>query len=496
MDDTRGGSDIPQVPLEGSESGREDGSDRSLTRQILALALPSLGSLVAEPLFVVIDSAMVGHLGTAELAGLAIGSTVLQTVVGIFVFLAYSTTALTAQALGAGHREKGVRAGIEAMWLAAGLGAVAALVLALAGPTLVSALGASAEVTPSAVAYLRASAPGLIGMFVVLAATGTLRGLLDTTTPLIVATAGAVLNVLANAVLIYGARLGVAGSGAGTALAQTAMALVLALVVARGAKELGVPLGPSAGGVSKAAVDGAPLLIRTIALRVALLATLAGATAVGTQALAAHQVVNSIWNFTGFVLDALAIAAQALVGYTLGSGDSVGLRALLRRLTVWGAGAGVVLGGIIAALAPWLPLLFGSDPAMHHIATAALLAAAVFMPLGGVVFLLDGVLIGASQGRYLAGAGLVTLAVYLPTLWGLVRWVHTSAAAENVASSGAASATGFDLATQTHAMVALWICFGGVFIGMRALCNSWRTWWSPERALVRTLGTAGGGAAH
>ncbi|MDN6565503.1 MAG: MATE family efflux transporter, partial [Actinomyces sp.] len=242
----------------------------SLTAQILGLAVPALGALVAEPLFVLIDSAMVGHLGTPQLAGLALASTVLQTVVGVFVFLAYSTTALAARALGAGHADQAVRSGIEAMWLAAGLGIVAAVALIVSGPALVSALGADPEVAPHAIAYLRASAPGLVGMFIVLAATGTLRGLLDTRTPLVVATGGAAFNVVANAVLIYAAGLGVAGSGAGTAVAQTLMAVALVWVVVRGARRLGVPLRPSAGGVWGAALDGAPLLVRTLALRVAL----------------------------------------------------------------------------------------------------------------------------------------------------------------------------------------------------------------------------------
>lgn len=442
----------------------------SLTAQILGLAVPALGALVAEPLFVLIDSAMVGHLGTPQLAGLALASTVLQTVVGVFVFLAYSTTALAARALGAGHADQAVRSGIEAMWLAAGLGIVAAVALIVSGPALVSALGADPEVAPHAIAYLRASAPGLVGMFIVLAATGTLRGLLDTRTPLVVATGGAAFNVVANAVLIYAAGLGVAGSGAGTAVAQTLMAVALVWVVVRGARRLGVPLRPSAGGVWGAALDGAPLLVRTLALRVALLATLTVATAAGTQALAAHQVVNSVWSLTGFILDALAIAAQALVGYALGAGDLTRLRDLLRRLAWWGMGAGLVLGAVIAAAAHWLPLLFGSDPAMHQVATAALVTAAISMPLAGLVFLLDGVLIGAGQGRFLAVAGLVMLAVYLPGLGVLLHWVHSSSP--------------LDVEGQTQAMVWLWACFGGLFLASRGACNAWRTWWSPRHRLV------------
>ncbi|MFD1103061.1 MATE family efflux transporter [Schaalia naturae] len=452
----------------------------SLTRRVLALAVPALGALVAEPLFVLIDTAMVGHLGTESLAGLALGSTVLQTIVGVFVFLAYSTTALAAQALGAGRRDRAVRSGIEAMWLAAGLGLVAAAALMAAGPALVRALGAGPGVAPAALDYIRASSPGLVGMFVVLAGTGTLRGLLDTRTPLVVAAGGAALNVAANAVLIFGADLGVAGSGAGTALAQTLMAAAYIRVVARGARGLGVPLRPSMGGMWRAMLDGAPLFVRTVALRVALLATVSTAAAIGVQALAAHQIVNSLWNLTALVLDALAIAAQALVGYALGAGDPGRLRDLVRRLAVWGAGAGAVRGVLVGAASPWLPALFGDDPGMRGIASAALLVAAVCLPLGGVVFLLDGVLIGASQGRFLAGAGLVTLIAYLPALGGITAWVRSRP------DEGGALAP----ADQTTAMILLWAAFAGLFMGARGLCNAWRTWWSPRHALANSAGRA------
>lgn len=469
--DRPGGTDVA-----GSHRGD---TEPSLTRQILALAVPALGALVAEPLFILIDTAMVGHLGTQALAGLALGSTVLQTIVGVFVFLAYSTTALAARALGAGRRDRAVRSGIEAMWLAAGLGLAMALLLALGAPAIVRALGAGADVAPAAIAYVRASAPGLVGMFVVQAGTGTLRGLLDTRTPLVVAVAGAALNVVANAVLIFGAGLGVAGSGAGTAIAQTLMAGAYVAVVARGARGLGVPLRPSVGGVWQAVVDGAPLFVRTVALRAALLATVSTATAIGVEALAAHQVVNALWNFVSLILDALAIAAQAMVGYALGAGDPGRLRALIRRLAVWGAGAGAALGALIAAGSHWLPGLFGQDPSMRSIAAAALVVAACCMPVGGVVFLLDGVLIGASQGRYLAAASAATLVVYLPALGALTAWVRRQA---DTGPGGSGADLG--IGQQTVAMVALWISFAGLFMAARAAANAWRTWWSPRHALV------------
>ena len=280
----------------------------SLNRQVLSLALPALGALIAEPLFVLADSAMVGHLGAVSLAGLSLASSILTTTVGLFVFLAYATTATTARLFGAGRRIEGLRAGVDGMWLALLLGLGAGAFLGLTAPWLTEAMGAHGPVAQAAIAYLRASCPGLPGMFVVLAATGVLRGLLDTRTPFVVATGGAVLNIVVNAILLYGVGMGIAGSGAGTAIAQTAMALALAGPIARTARAAGVGLLPHREGLRASLGSGTPLLIRSLSLRVAILATVWAATALGDVSLAAHQVVNALWTFAAFALDALAVA--------------------------------------------------------------------------------------------------------------------------------------------------------------------------------------------
>ena len=414
----------------------------SLNRQVLSLALPALGALIAEPLFVLADSAMVGHLGAVSLAGLSLASSILTTTVGLFVFLAYATTATTARLFGAGRRTEGLRAGVDGMWLALLLGLGAGAFLGLTAPWLTEAMGAHGPVAQAAIAYLRASCPGLPGMFVVLAATGVLRGLLDTRTPFVVATGGAVLNIVVNAILLYGVGMGIAGSGAGTAIAQTAMALALAGPIARTARAAGVGLLPHREGLRASLGSGTPLLIRSLSLRVAILATVWAATALGDVSLAAHQVVNALWTFAAFALDALAVAAQALIGTALGqaqrsdadsatSDTEVDIAAdtdtqsasatagwsideLLRRLLAWGAGTGVLIGVLMAAGAAWLPHVFTSDPGVITAATPTLLVAASALPLAGVVYLLDGVLMGAGDGRYLAWAGLLTLVPYVP----------------------------------------------------------------------------------
>lgn len=450
-------------------------STAGLDRRILSLAVPALGALVAEPLFVLIDSAMVGHLGATSLAGLSLASSVLTTVVGLFVFLAYATTATTARLFGAGDRRGGLRAGVDGLWLAALLGAGAALALGAAAPGVVGALGADGAVARAAVAYLRASAPGLPGMLAVFAATGTLRGLLDTRTPFVIATAGAALNVCLNALLLYGVRMGIAGSGLGTALTQSAMAVALAAPVLRSARDAGVGLAPSRTGLRASLGSGAPLLVRTVSLRAAILTTVWAATALGAVPLAAHQVVGSLWNFAAFALDALAVAAQALVGTALGQADAAGARApsgdsapappggagavsveaVLRRTLGWGAATGAVIGVVLAAASPWLPWLFTSEAAVAAAARPALLVAACAMPLAGAVFLFDGILMGAGDGRYLAGAGLVTLVPYAPLA---VAVAHGLPAAVSPAGG----------------LAWLWAAFAWVFMGARGLTTGLR----------------------
>ncbi|MFE2635139.1 MATE family efflux transporter [Streptomyces scopuliridis] len=383
-------------------------------REIIALAVPAFGALVAEPLFVMVDSAIVGHLGTPQLAGLAIAAALLTSAVSIFIFLAYATTAAVARRVGAGDLQAAIRQGMDGIWLALLLGAAVIAVTLPAAPWLVGLFGASDAAAPYAVTYLRISSLGIPAMLVVLAATGVLRGLQDTRTPLYVAIGGFGANAVLNVVLVYGAGLGIAGSAWGTVLAQCAMAAVYLVVVVRGARRHGASLRPDAAGIRASAQAGVPLLVRTLSLRAVLLIATAVAARLGDVDVAAHQVILSLWSLMAFALDAIAIAGQAIIGRYLGAGDTQGAREACRRMVQWGVAAGVVLGVLIVATRPLFIPLFTGDQVVRDTLLPALLVVAVTQPISGIVFVLDGVLMGAGDGPYLAGAMLVTLAVFAP----------------------------------------------------------------------------------
>lgn len=386
------------------------------TREILRLAVPAFGALIAEPLFLLADSAIVGHLGVSQLAGVGLASAVLHTAVGLMVFLAYSTTPAVARAIGEGKLPKALAAGRDGVWLALVLG----LVLAAAGfagaELLVDLMGATGDVRQFAVDYLRWSMPGLVAMLLIFAGTGVLRGLQDTRTPLAVASAGFTLNILLNLALVYGLGWSVTGSAAGTSIAQWAMALVYLVIVARNARDHGVSLRPDWRGVRAMTKVGSWLMLRTLSLRIAILATVLVVTAQGPGNLAAHQLAMTIFTFLAFALDALAIAAQALIGKELGAGNPATVRDLTRTMVRWGTGFGVVTGGLLAVAAPWAGALFTSDAGVQSALMLALWVLAAGQPMAGYVFVLDGVLIGAGDAKYLAIAGVVNLAVYLPLL--------------------------------------------------------------------------------
>jgi putative MATE family efflux protein len=383
-------------------------------RDILRLAVPSLGALIAEPLFLMVDSAFIARVSTVSLAGLGLASAVLTTVIGLSVFLAYSTTAAVARAFGAGRRHEAISRGVDASWLALMIGAGAMLLLAIGGQWILTLFGPSPEVLTEASTYLRISAFGVPAMLAVQATTGLLRGLQNAHVPLAVALSGAALNIPLNWVLIFALELGVAGSALGTVIAQWGMGLVLLGMVAAAARREGVPLRPHLGQVASAGRDAVPMFVRTVSLRVVLLAGTLVATQLGAVQLAAHQVALTVFNLLSLALDALAIAGQALTGRFLGASDAASVRAVTRRLMTWGVGGGLVTGALLLATSYVLPSVFTPDPAVQENLRAALWVLMIAQPVAGYVFVLDGVLMGAGDAPYLAKVGVINALVTVP----------------------------------------------------------------------------------
>ena len=410
---------------------------RPIDRELLRLALPALGALAAEPVFLMADSAIVGHLGTAQLAGLSVASAVLLNAVMLCVFLAYGTAATVARRAGSGDVRAALTQGIDGIWLAVAIGvALAAIGLPLA-PTLVHLFGTSDAATPYAVVYLRISLLGVPSMLVVLAATGVMRGLKDTRTPLVVTAVAALANIVLNLLLVYPVGLGVAGSALGTVLAQTGAAGCLAAVVVRRARESGAPLQPDRAGVLAAARAGVPLLARTALLRLALLWMTFVAAAQGDVALASHQIAYTLWFLLAMAPEAFAIAGQAMVGHALGASDRMGARLIARHAIRWGLGVGLVFAALLVALrAVYLPL-FSSDPAVQDLAWSLVVVVAATQPVGAAVYVLDAILIAAGDGRFLAWSMLLAALVFVPLAgivlvtdagvvalwWALVGWL-------------------------------------------------------------------------
>jgi putative MATE family efflux protein len=394
-----------------------------MDRDILRLAIPAFGALVAEPLFLLADAAIVGRIGTVPLGGLGVASQALTTLVSISIFLAYGTTAAVARQLGAGHRQAAIRLGVDGIWLAVAIGIG---VLALGwpfAPEIVRIFGATPEVSQGAVTYLRISLFGAPSMLVILAGTGVLRGLQDTRTPLAVAVAANALNIALNATFVLGLGLGLAGSAWGTVIAQSAGACVYLAVVARGARRAGVGLAVDRAGLRTSATAATGLIVRTLALQVALVVTTAVAAHQGDEAIAAHQIAFRIWIFLALALDAIAIAGQAITGRCLGAGDVAGARAATNRMIGWGVAYGAFFGALLLLARPLLPGLFAASPGVRGLLLPILVVAALQQPVAGAVFVLDGVLIGAGDQNYLAVAGVIGLAVFLPAVL-LVRGLH------------------------------------------------------------------------
>jgi len=392
-------------------------------RQIAQLALPALGVLAAEPLYLLFDTAIVGRLGALSLAGLAIGGLVLGMVGSQLTFLSYGTTARSARYFGAGDRTSAVDEGVQATWLALGLGVLIVVVVQAVAVPLVSIIAGSSEIAQVALLWLRIAIVGAPAILVSLAGNGWLRGVQDTARPLRYVVAGFGLSALLCPLLVYGwlgsPRLGVAGS----AVANLSGQWLAALLFGRALLAEGVPLRLNRPALRAQIVLGRDLLVRTVAFQACFVSAAAVAARFGAAALAAHQVVLQLWSFLALVLDSLAIAAQALVGAALGAGDVPRATATARRVTVSSAIAATGLAAVFAAGSSVLPRLFTDDSSVLTAVGVPWWFMVAQLPVAGVVFALDGVLLGAGDAAFMRTATVVSALVgFLPPIWLSLRF--------------------------------------------------------------------------
>jgi putative MATE family efflux protein len=393
---------------------------RTLDRRIAALAIPALGSIAAEPLYNLADTAIVGHLGRVPLDALAISASALAIVAWLAIFLATATTTEVARRAAGGDAGAAGRAVGAAYAVAAAWGAVTAAILAAVAPQLAQVLGARGEVLPGAVGYLRISALGLPFLYLSYAGNGHLTGLENTRTPLRIALGANALNVALEAALVFGAHAGLAGSAWGTVAAQAAAAAWYAAASWRGAALR--PRKPGAAQLRALLRDGHRLSVRTVALGVVPLAATGVVARLGPVALGGQQVAYRLWYMLSLSLDALAVPAQVFVSAAVGANDPEAARLTGRRTLRLGLLAGVALGVVTAALALGAPDLFTSDPAVRHAAVAALLCAALTQPAAALAFVLDGLILGISDYAAMRRAMILAVGAFAPVAVGVLRF--------------------------------------------------------------------------
>lgn len=370
-------------------------------REIVRLAVPALGALAAEPLYLLADTAIVGHLGTPQLAALALAASVLSAVVALCNFLTYGTTAQVARLHGAGEEARAGEMAAQALWLSLAIAVVLVLAcVALADP-LMQLVGGSGHVADLAERYLRISALGLPGALIALAGQGYLRGVGRLKAPLVVVVVANAVNVVLELLFVYGFGWGLDGSAAGTVVAQIGMGIAFALLLLRAPA---ASRAPYAALLRRLMHMGVHIVVRTGSLLLSFVVAGAVLARVGSDSLAAHQIAFQVFIFLALVLDAIAIAGQVLVGRMLGAGDADGALEAARRMCAWSLGAGLVMAAGLLATRGVLPDAFTGDDAVVARAHELWPLFALMLPAGALVFALDGILIGAGDTRYLAWA--------------------------------------------------------------------------------------------
>ena len=387
----------------------------ALDRRILAIAVPALGSLLVEPIYVLTDTAIVGRLGTFPLAGLALASTVLTTLVWVFNFLSYGTTVRVAVRRGRGDTAGAAADALQALWLSTAIGLTVAALIFLAARQLLSVLSDDPEVIEIAVTYLRISAVGVPFQLVMIAATGYLYGLPDTTRPFVVAAGANLVNLVLELVLVFVFHLGIAGSAWGTVIAQVLAAVAMLAIVVPRLRADGLHRLVVVPSVMWAVMKvGGHLVQRTAFLLAALALATATAGALGTDVLAGHQIAAQLFLFLAIGVDMFKVAGQSLVGHALGAARPADAREVVDHLRRWGWRVGSVLTVVVLVSSPVLPRLFSNDPAVVAEASTALVVLAIMQVPSGITFVLDGALMGANDFRNLRWQTTLAFAASVP----------------------------------------------------------------------------------
>lgn len=387
-------------------------------RRIAGLALPALGVLAAEPLYLLFDLAVVGRLGAVALAGLAIGGLILSLLSSQLTFLSYGTTARAARFFGAGDRASAVGEGVQATWLAVALGTVVIAVVQAAAVPILALIADGGEIADMALPWVRIAIFGAPAILISLAGNGWMRGVQDTARPLRYVVAGFALSALLCPTLVYGwlgmPRMGLSGS----AVANVAGQWLAGLMFCRALLAEGVPLRFDLAVLRAQVVMGRDLVVRTLAFQACFVSAAAVAARFGAAAVAAHQVVLQLWSFLALVLDSLAIAAQSLVGAALGAGLLAHAKSVAWRVTIFSTVAAAALAAVFAVGASALPRLFTSDDSVLDAIGVPWWFLVAQLPIAGVVFALDGVLLGAGDARFMRNATLASALVgFLPLIW-------------------------------------------------------------------------------
>jgi putative MATE family efflux protein len=387
-------------------------------RRIAGLAFPALGVLAAEPLYLLFDLAVVGRLGALSLAGLAIGGLVLSLVSSQLTFLSYGTTARAARFFGAGNRALSVGEGVQATWLAVGIGVLVVAVIEAAAVPLLRLIADGGEIADMALPWLRIAMLGAPAILISLAGNGWMRGVQDTARPLRYVIAGFAVSAVLCPTLVYGwfgmPRLELAGSAVANMIGQWLAALLFcrALLAER------VPLRVDFTVLRAQVVMGRDLLVRTLAFQACFVSAAAVAARFGAASVAAHQVVLQLWGFLALVLDSLAIAAQSLVGAALGAGQLAHAKSVAWRVTIFSALAAVVLAAAIALGASVIPAVFTDDRSVLDAIGVPWWFLVAQLPIAGIVFALDGVLLGAGDAKFMRNATLASALIgFLPPIW-------------------------------------------------------------------------------